>query len=123
MAATLTTLIAWAWRKPSFKNVPRSFGFKAGTLIRTSISSGWSAVLRTPRKNSAQVRVRSPRSRLARVKVASMAHSGAMVSLAGLAVMQLPATVPRLRICGAPTSQQARARGKAWATASEVPTT
>ena len=52
-----------------------------------------------------------------------MAHSGAMVSLAGLAVMQLPATVPRLRICGAPTSQQARARGKACATASDVPTT
>ena len=44
--------------------------------------------------------------------MASIAHSGAMVSLAGLAVLQLPATVPRLRICGAPTSQQARARGR-----------
>ena len=44
-----------------------------------------------------------------------MAHSGVMVSLAGLAVTRLPATVPRLRICGAPTSQQARARGKACA--------
>lgn len=34
-----------------------------------------------------------------------------MVSLAGEAVMRFPATVPRLRICGAPTSQAARARG------------
>ena len=39
-----------------------------------------------------------------------------MVSLAGLAVMRLPATVPRLRICGAPTSQHALASGKARST-------
>jgi hypothetical protein len=44
---------------------------------------------------------------------ASSASSGAIVSLAGLAVMTLPATVARLRICGAPTSQHARASGNA----------
>ena len=105
------------------RNVPRSVGFNAGTLMRISISSGWSAVLRTPRKNWSKGSVRSPRSRLTRVTVASMAHSGVIVSLAGLAVTRLPATVPRLRICGAPTSQQARASGKACATASADATT
>ena len=39
--------------------------------------------------------------------------SGVIVSLAGEAVMRLPATVPRVRICGAPTSQQAWASGNA----------
>ncbi len=37
--------------------------------------------------------------------------SGVIVSLAGEAVIKFPATVPRLRICGAPTSQLARASG------------
>ena len=41
------------------------------------------------------------------VTVASSAHNGVIVSLAGLAVIRLPATVPRLRICGEPTSQHA----------------
>ena len=36
-----------------------------------------------------------------------------LFGLAGLAVMRLPATVPWLRIWGAPTSQAARASGKA----------
>jgi hypothetical protein len=39
--------------------------------------------------------------------------SGVMVSLAGEAVIRLPAMVPRLRICGAPTSHAARASGYA----------
>ena len=42
-----------------------------------------------------------------------------MVSLAGEAVIRLPATVPRLRICGAPTSQQARASGRLCASAGQ----
>ena len=41
-----------------------------------------------------------------------------MVSLAGLAVITLPATVPRLRICGAPTDQAACASGSARSTIS-----
>ena len=36
-----------------------------------------------------------------------------MVSLAGLAVTRLPATVARLRICGAPTCHEALTNGKA----------
>ena len=52
-------------------------------------------------------------SALCTVIVASSAVSGTMESLAGLAVMMLPATVARLRICGAPTSQHARASGNA----------
>ena len=39
--------------------------------------------------------------------------SGVMVSLAGEAVTRLPATVARVRICGAPTSQHAWASGSA----------
>ncbi len=50
-----------------------------------------------------------------RVTDASNAMSGVMVSLAGEAVMRLPAIVPRLRICDAPTSQAARASGYARA--------
>ncbi len=44
---------------------------------------------------------------------APSATSGVMVSLAGLAVMRFPATVARLRICGAPTCQAALTSGKA----------
>jgi hypothetical protein len=47
------------------------------------------------------------------VTFAPSAISGVMVSLAGEAVMRLPAIVPRLRICGAPTSHAARASGYA----------
>ncbi|MCZ7543696.1 MAG: hypothetical protein M5R40_09235 [Anaerolineae bacterium] len=56
------------------------------------------------------------------VTVASSAQSGVIVSLAGLAVIRLPATVPRLRICGAPTSHAACASGSAWATIRSEPT-
>ncbi len=74
-----------------------SVGFVTGRLMRVRISSGSIAVLRTPLKNSGKLNVRSPRT-LASVTLAPSAHSGVMVSLAGLAVMRLPATVPRLRI-------------------------
>ncbi len=45
--------------------------------------------------------------------LAPKALKGVIVSLAGEAVIKLPATVPRLRICGAPTDQHAWASGKA----------
>ncbi len=61
--------------------------------------------------------VRSPRVESS-VTEAPSAMSGVMVSLAGEAVMRLPATVARLRICGAPTSQ-AGARQRIGARADE----
>lgn len=49
--------------------------------------------------------------------------NGVMVSLAGDPVITFPATVARLRICGAPTSQAACAKGKARSISSELLTT
>jgi hypothetical protein len=121
--ATLTTLIAWARRRPSLMKTPALCAFSAGKAIPVSSSSGARSTLRKPRIKSASGSVRSPRSRLRSVTVASSASSGAIVSLAGLAVMTLPATVARLRICGAPTSQQARASGNACSTINALATT
>ena len=49
--------------------------------------------------------------------------SGVIVSLAGEAVIRFPATVARLRIWGAPTSQHACASGRPRSTISLLPTT
>ena len=80
------------------------------------------STLRKPVTKAARGSVRSPRPALVSVTTASSASSGAMASLAGLAVMMLPAMVARLRICGAPTSQHARASGKALSTISGLAT-
>ena len=94
----------------------------AGKEMRVSISSGARSTWRKPVQKSRKDIVRSPRAALRTLTVASSAISGTMESLAGLAVMMLPATVARLRICGAPTSQQARASGKACSTISGLAT-
>ena len=54
---------------------------------------------------------------------ASSAMSGVMVSFAGEAVTRFPATVPRVRSCGAPTSQHACASGSARSRQSREATT
>nr|WP_297633568.1 hypothetical protein [Caldilinea sp.] len=114
--ATLTTLIAWARRRPNLMKMPSQRSFSAGKETAVTSSSGARSTLRKPVMKASSGRVRSPRSRLRTVMRASSANSGAIVSLAGLAVITLPTTVARLRICGAPTSQQARASGKAFST-------
>ena len=93
-------LIACARRVPTLRNrTSRRAG--SGMRMRTTSSSGASAVSRYAGQNASAGTARSPRAEPA-TSSASIASSTGSVSPAGEAFATLPPSVPRFWICAAP---------------------
>ena len=103
-SANDVTAITIALRVPILENCCGPVA--TGTCTERISSSGSSALRFTPVKNSATGTIRRPRTDSTSTE-APAASSGGWASPAGEADPRLPATVPRLRICGDPTVREA----------------